>query len=1027
MTHIADLASLGYLGMRDETVDQLLDARTTQYGLRITDIQLTDMTYKLDDVGDIQFSSFYPKKDGERRIGSWGYAVPATYQKGGESLPIGNELFDADDRYQAQEVNTWEDRVYPDGTPGIVISSTDEIEEQKLFFPATFDLVAHHRGDSPPDLSSRVYDIDNAGKVDTEKWAGLHSAWWVKELPEKKGLIRFGKDAHGLAWNLRRSAGDSTGYGLFVDLGDLQSVGSGRSTAVRVTPKDVLALASWQMGGPFHPGHQSRDKHQIGVNEEGEALNSGHFSTDSIFYRNEVEDAPLDFGQGQYPQVQDFGFPWKVHLKYDPFPIHTWHPGGGARGLWSWHTKMPFLVTIPPDTPPGTPPDWPPYIPEEPGGGNPPGGGKTPGGGGDLGGGNRGPIVVPIPSEPDDSNPQLPRELVPIGEGFKSTPDYQPGGSVRTPGIYESRTDEPDDIDFETRQPNDGPPYANLSTWMKMQMPGIAFQAHPARTLQRYGKHSPDPGEGFISGLRENYPVTAQMEAFGPEKTPGRMDINEGRKTYVPGTSKGGLVVFPPEIGMRSYLDGFKAPSGINKSNVDFIFFKENVRTFWGQPDPVLGEGINGIGCFLNSNGDLQFNSIDEVGASDEGSFILFNLPISIQGTSPPPLYLWNTDTGSADVSSGYLLFASYTSSSTRTMRLRKHHPTSGVQALGIYDGTTEQVSIDEYGVLHLTPATEAQAATRSGFGKYFGNSSDLNKPYYRGPGGTLYDLSGASNIAKLTEGVITLGSGGPPVRTGNTTSSVVAFTPYGGNRVAVYNTTDSIWEILEFSEIYTSFPSTTDTVYDMFVYNNSGSLAFELVAWTSTTARATALTLQDGVYVKSGDASKKYVGSVSTTSTTGWGADTDTQRFVWNYYNRRRKELLATVSTASWTYATSTWRVFAGGTTNVEVLIGVIEDSIFLQAGIELSSSGSLFAYYVGIGDNTTTTNSAYQQGLGGGSGLSNSGDFCQHISSYHRRPAGVGRRKYYPLEYGGAAAANCLGNYSNLRTTGITGHIFC
>lgn len=71
-----------------------------------------------------------------------------------------------------------------------------------------------------------------------------------------------------------------------------------------------------------------------------------------------------------------------------------------------------------------------------------------------------------------------------------------------------------------------------------------------------------------------------------------------------------------------------------------------------------------------------------------------------------------------------------------------------------------------------------------------------------------------------------------------------------------------------QISQACTAF--SIDTFYDIFVYDSGGgTLAFNNVAWTRPGVRATALTNQDGVWLKSGDTAKRYIGSVFCTTTT--------------------------------------------------------------------------------------------------------------------------------------------------------------
>ena len=99
-----------------------------------------------------------------------------------------------------------------------------------------------------------------------------------------------------------------------------------------------------------------------------------------------------------------------------------------------------------------------------------------------------------------------------------------------------------------------------------------------------------------------------------------------------------------------------------------------------------------------------------------------------------------------------------------------------------------------------------------------------------------------------------------------------------------------------------------------------AGSDTSALVASTTGTwykipnTRATALVQQDGVYCKTGDLSRRYLGTGMTTGVSGqseyqFGAiGTPGSCLLWNFYNQREIELRAAESGDSWTY-TNTWR----------------------------------------------------------------------------------------------------------------------
>jgi len=153
---------------------------------------------------------------------------------------------------------------------------------------------------------------------------------------------------------------------------------------------------------------------------------------------------------------------------------------------------------------------------------------------------------------------------------------------------------------------------------------------------------------------------------------------------------------------------------------------------------------------------------------------------------------------------------------------------------------------------------------------------------------------------------------------------------------------------------------------YDVFCYNNAGVATLEFLAWTSSTTRATALTQQDGVLVKTGDATRRYLGSFYTTSTTTTadsGAKTS-GRYLFNYYNSRERFLTSPETALTWNYSTATFDKI-NSTTNAQAnfFVGVAEHSVTAQLS-GIGCAGSVLAEaYLGIGLDSATVNS----GVGG------------------------------------------------------------
>jgi hypothetical protein len=138
--------------------------------------------------------------------------------------------------------------------------------------------------------------------------------------------------------------------------------------------------------------------------------------------------------------------------------------------------------------------------------------------------------------------------------------------------------------------------------------------------------------------------------------------------------------------------------------------------------------------------------------------------------------------------------------------------------------------------------------------------------------------------------------------------------------------------------------------------------------AWTDNTTRADAITRQDGIYVKSSDKTRRYVGTFRTTSTTTT-EDSNAKRFVWNMHNKVTRKLKIIDATNTWNH-TNTWRQANGNAANqVEIVCGLAGDSLLqiIATGHSRNTTGGTSAgMYTGIGIGSTTVSSADVYGLG-------------------------------------------------------------
>lgn len=131
--------------------------------------------------------------------------------------------------------------------------------------------------------------------------------------------------------------------------------------------------------------------------------------------------------------------------------------------------------------------------------------------------------------------------------------------------------------------------------------------------------------------------------------------------------------------------------------------------------------------------------------------------------------------------------------------------------------------------------------------------------------------------------GRLTLTSG-TPTGTDVASGSTIYYTPYLHDTVKLWDGTR--WKLHQFSEISLALSSLTNGKnYDVFLYNNSGTLTLESLVWTDDSTRATAVTIQDGRYCKSGDKTRLLVGTFRTISTSAT-QDNAAKRYLSNVYN---------------------------------------------------------------------------------------------------------------------------------------------
>lgn len=278
----------------------------------------------------------------------------------------------------------------------------------------------------------------------------------------------------------------------------------------------------------------------------------------------------------------------------------------------------------------------------------------------------------------------------------------------------------------------------------------------------------------------------------------------------------------------------------------------------------------------------------------------------------------------------------------------------------------------------------------------------------------------GGGNASRVCEGRLTLTSGVPVTTADVVGATNLFFTPYCGNNISLWN--GASWQNLTFNEVTMTLSGLiANRPYDVFAFINGGAVNLEHLAWTSDTTRATALTIQNGVYVRSGNATRRYLGTFRSTGTTTT-EDSMRRRLLFNYYNRVNRQLQRVETTVNWTYSTAAWRQGNANTLNqVEVVIGVIEDVIRLGcAHSATNSTTTQRTVSGGIGANSTTTAISLP-----GSVINiptTSTVALERSASFTILPSSVGYNYYAWLEYGnGSDTQTWIGN----NAYGITGTV--
>lgn len=212
-------------------------------------------------------------------------------------------------------------------------------------------------------------------------------------------------------------------------------------------------------------------------------------------------------------------------------------------------------------------------------------------------------------------------------------------------------------------------------------------------------------------------------------------------------------------------------------------------------------------------------------------------------------------------------------------------------------------------------------------------------------------------------QGRLTLESGVPVSSSDQLGKTTLYYTPYCGNVIDMSDNSGN-WQSYKFSELSLPLAGlTANRNYDIFCYLNAGVPALEATAWINDATRTTSLILADGVLVRfTNYPTRRYLGTIRITDTTGQCEDSVLKRFVWNYYNRIER-MLQVLGTSGHTYTTTTARYWNNDSAmKYEFVIGWQEDQLFatILNDMTCAATSSTTQGCIGLGINSTSALSA-------------------------------------------------------------------
>lgn len=292
----------------------------------------------------------------------------------------------------------------------------------------------------------------------------------------------------------------------------------------------------------------------------------------------------------------------------------------------------------------------------------------------------------------------------------------------------------------------------------------------------------------------------------------------------------------------------------------------------------------------------------------------------------------------------------------------------SGVLGFGVGQtgDTVSRVGLFSDGAIKWGPGSST--AVDVGLSRSAANTIQLNNGTL-GTGTGYIDLGTYGTIINTGIGLVPggrlyLGTGAP--YTDHAAAATLYYGPAVNNRALLYNSTLSAYQLQSFAEVSSSLAAlTVSTPYDVYITTSSlTAVTLSFVAWGGANTPPTRGTDAYGRLTQNGTTGALLVGCIELNGVPQT-IDTVASRWVSNLYNAVPRALFATDTAPTWTDSSTTVATAHGNTTDgvgrSSFMCTLVNQS--MQADVFCTVTVNTLSAFVGLGLNSTTTFSAYNQ----------------------------------------------------------------